>query len=78
MQKQAIVANPHVDMPITYFHHPGSLRWPRLFVASAAVWLSGRFLAVAERYRRWPRCALALLWLSDECGRIARRMLTAR
>ena len=65
-----------IAMSITYFHHPGSPRWPCLLVASAAVWLSGRFLAFAERYRRWPRCALALLWLSDECGRIAWRMLT--
>jgi len=40
------------------------------------VWLSGRFLTIAERNRRWPRCALALLWLSDQCGWLARRMLT--
>jgi hypothetical protein len=59
-------------------HHPGSPRWPGLLVASGAVWLSGRFLTIAERNRRWPRCALALLWLSDQCGGLTRRMLTAR
>jgi hypothetical protein len=57
-------------------HHPGSPRWPRFLVASGVVWLSGRFLTIAERNRRWPRCALALLWLGDQCGRFARRMLT--
>jgi hypothetical protein len=62
-------------MLIAHFHHPGSPPWSRLFVASAAVWLSGRFLTVAERYRRWPRGALALLWLSDHCGQFGRRML---
>ena len=77
LKNKPLVANRHVDMPIKSLH-PGSPRWPGLLVASGAVWLSGRFLTIAERNRRWPRYALALLWLSDQCGGLTRRMLTVR
>jgi hypothetical protein len=51
--------------------------WPRLLIASGALWLSGRLLSVAERVRH-PRVALAVLWVGEHCAGLARRMLTAR
>jgi hypothetical protein len=51
--------------------------WPRLLIASGALWLSGRLLPVAERVRR-RRVALAVLCAGDRCAEFARRMLAAR
>jgi hypothetical protein len=48
----------------------------RLLAASGALWLSRRILLVAERAPS-PRMALAMLWVSDRCAELARRMLTA-
>jgi hypothetical protein len=50
--------------------------WPRLLIASEGLWLSGRLLPVAKRAGP-PRMALAVLWVSDRCAGLARRMLPA-
>jgi hypothetical protein len=52
--------------------------WPRLLIASGALWLSGRLLPVAERVQQRPRVALAVLWVGEQCAELARRVLTAR
>jgi hypothetical protein len=47
-----------------------------LLIAWGTARLSGRLLPVAER--TWhPRVALAVLWASERCAELARRMLTA-
>jgi hypothetical protein len=46
-------------------------------VALAALWVSKLSLDAPGR-PRWKRRAFAGLWLSERCGRLARRMLPAR
>ena len=57
---------------------PGDMApgWPTLIAAKAAAWLSGRLLNIGERSRRRPRLGLALVWGSERCARLGRRMLT--
>jgi hypothetical protein len=50
--------------------------WPRLLAASGALWLSGHLLPAPSAVRR-RRVALAVLWVGDQCAKLARRMLTA-
>ena len=50
--------------------------WPALIVAWVLLWLRGRLLDLADRSMRRPRLGLAAIWLSDQCGRVGRRLLT--
>jgi hypothetical protein len=56
--------------------------WLRALVAIAVVWLDKRLLAAAELCRcatrgrnAAARVGLALLWIGDQGGRLARRLL---
>jgi hypothetical protein len=50
--------------------------WPALIAAAAVLSLCKWLTDAAERTRR-PRIGLAAIWLSERCGRLGRRMLTA-
>jgi hypothetical protein len=54
--------------------------WPALIVAKVSVRLRGRLLDLAGLCpsKRRPRLGLAAIWLSDQCGRVGRRLLTIR
>jgi hypothetical protein len=49
-----------------------AVQWP---IALAMIRLSAAAVAVAERCQICPRAGLALLDISERCGRLARRML---
>jgi hypothetical protein len=50
----------------------GAIQWP---IALAMIRLSATATAAAERCQICPRTGLALVDLSERCGRLARRML---
>jgi hypothetical protein len=50
----------------------GAIQW---LVALAMIGLSAAAIAVAELCRMCPRTGLALVDISERCGRLARRML---
>jgi len=52
--------------------------WLRLLIGQAAIRLDRGLLAAAERCWQWPRVGSALLYVGEQCGRLARRMLTER
>jgi hypothetical protein len=51
---------------------------PRLLLAEAALRLSRWLVATAKRCRRWPRVALAMLFVYKHVAAFARRMLPPR
>jgi hypothetical protein len=49
-----------------------AIQW---LVVVAMIRLSATATAAAERCQMWPRTGLALVDISEKCGRLARRML---